>query len=137
MIDFFDGDCYTKYVIQRHIKRVNAMEQSEHLPLQEPTFFILLSLANEPRHGYAILKDVEALSGGKIRLGTGTLYGALNRLLDQGLIQRSPNGVANHPGKPRKAYQLTQTGLRVLQAETSRLNHMLSAARLRLGDTKT
>lgn len=118
------------------------MDQSEYLPLQEPTFFILLSLANEPRHGYAILKDVEALSGGKIRLGTGTLYGAINRLLDQGLIQRSPNGVArgdpgSHPGKPRKAYQLTQTGLRVLRAETTRLNHLLSAARLRLGDTQT
>jgi DNA-binding PadR family transcriptional regulator len=104
-------------------------------PLQEPTFFILLSLAHEPRHGYAILKDVETLSGGNIRLSTGTLYGALNRLLDQGLIQPSPNGAAPsaaNPGKPRKTYQLTQAGLRLIQAETARMDRMLSAARLRL-----
>lgn len=108
-------------------------------PLQEPTFFILLSLAREPRHGYAILKDVEALSGGHIRLSTGTLYGALNRLLDQGLIQRSSNGAGDpqesaNPGKPRKFYQLTQAGLRVLQAETERMQWLLSAARLRLSE---
>lgn len=113
------------------------MEQSDSLPLQEPTFFILLSLSREPKHGYAILKDVEALSGGRIQLGTGTLYGALNRLLDQGLIQRSENG--NHPGvsapgKPRKAYTLTRMGEHALKSETSRLKLLLAAAHRRLGD---
>jgi DNA-binding PadR family transcriptional regulator len=117
------------------------METNEYLPLQEPTFLILLSLAREAKHGYAILKDVEQLSGGKIRLGTGTLYGALSRLLDQGLIQRSANGGApeedgGNPGKPRKTYRLTNHGLQILQAETTRLDHLLSAARLRLGDTR-
>ncbi len=113
------------------------MDQSDILPLQEPTFFILLSLSHEPKHGYAILKDIERLSGGKIQLGTGTLYGALNRLLDQGLIQRSEKGsdaAATAPGKPRKAYALTRTGQRVLQAETARLKFLLAAARLRLGE---
>ena len=102
------------------------MEQSDYLPLQEPTFFILLSLANEPRHGYAILKDVEALSGGKIRLGTGTLYGALNRLLDQGLIERI-DGEDGARGK--KAYRLTPAGLEVFEADVSRMNRLLRAVK--------
>lgn len=107
------------------------MEPTDLLPLQEPTFFILLSLAPGEKHGYAILKDVEMLSAGKIRLGTGTLYGALSRLLDQGLIEpvETSNG---GPGKPRKAYALTEAGRRVLAAETGRLETLLAAARTRL-----
>ena len=107
------------------------MNPSNLLPLQEPTFFILLSLAPGEKHGYAILKDVETLSGGKLRLGTGTLYGALSRLLDQGLIEPalSANG---GPGKPGKAYSLTGLGRTVLSAETTRLEALLSAARMRL-----
>jgi DNA-binding PadR family transcriptional regulator len=112
------------------------------LPLREPTFFILLSLAQGEKHGYAILKDIEALSGGKVRLSTGTLYEGLARLLDQGLIQRvdSPeaeeeSGAENkHPGKPRKAYRLTRGGRRVLEAEIARMQNLVAAARGRLGD---
>lgn len=107
------------------------MNPSDLLPLQEPTFFILLSLAPGEKHGYAILKDVEMLSGRKIRLGTGTLYGALSRLLDQGLIETAQI-TAGGPGKPRKAYALTEQGRRVLAAETERLEAMLAAARMRL-----
>jgi len=80
------------------------------LPLTEPTFYILLSLAPEKRHGYAILKDVEALSNGNVSLSTSTLYGALGRLLDQGLIERVPNdeeentqGVCLERGRPAGA----------------------------------
>jgi len=113
------------------------MEQSDRLPLQEPTFFILLSLSREPKHGYAILKDVETLSEGRILLGTGTLYGALNRLLDQGLIQRSDDPAGEPiiaPGKPRKAYALTRLGQRAIETETARLGLLLEAARRRLGE---
>ena len=107
------------------------MNLSDLLPLQEPTFFILLSLAPGEKHGYAILKDVETLSGGKLRMGTGTLYGALSRLLDQGLIEPAQS-TRGGPGKPRKAYALTDLGRAVLAAETSRLETLLSAARLRM-----
>ena len=56
----------------------------ETFALSEPVVLILLSLAEQPRHGYSILKDVESVSGGRVLLSTGTLYGALQRLLDQG-----------------------------------------------------
>lgn len=106
------------------------------LPLTEPTFYILLSLAPGKKHGYAILKDVAALSDGKINLSTSTLYGALGRLLDQGLIERVPNDgeESTGPGLPRKAYELTEFGRRVLEAETRRMQSLITAARLRLSE---
>ncbi len=74
------------------------------IPLQEPTFFILLSLRGGEKHGYAILKEVATLSEARVKLSTGTLYGALNRLLDQGLIER----LEEHDGvRGKKAYRLT------------------------------
>ncbi|RIK41346.1 MAG: PadR family transcriptional regulator [Chloroflexi bacterium] len=101
-------------------------------PLREPTFFILLSISTEKKHGYAILQDVETLSRGKIRLSNGTLYGALTRLQDQGLIERVASDEAQTGGKPRKAYRLTQDGLAVLRAEVARLNGLVQIARLHL-----
>ena len=102
------------------------------LPLREPTFFILLSLAPGKKHGYAILKDVEELSGGKLKLSTGTLYDALSRLLDQGLIKRVQDDTATHPGRPRKAYELTSNGLRVLRSEMDRMETLVTLAQRRL-----
>lgn len=102
------------------------------LPLREPTFFILLSISTEKKHGYAILQEVEALSKGKIRLSNGTLYGALTRLQDQGLIERVESDEPQTSGKPRKAYRLTQTGLVVLEAEVERLNALVQTARQHL-----
>ena len=112
---------------------------SSYLPLTEPTFYILLSLAPGKKHGYAILKDVEALSDGKVRLSTSTLYGALGRLLDQGLIERVPNEEkeTTGPGLPRKAYILSHTGRRILEAETRRMQALVTTARLRLGEGRT
>jgi DNA-binding PadR family transcriptional regulator len=113
---------------------------SSYLPLTEPTFYILLSLALGKKHGYAILKDVEALSNGKVSLSTSTLYGALGRLLDQGLIERVPNDEEEEntgPGLPRKAYILSETGRRVLEAETDRLQSLVAVAHLRLGEEHT
>jgi PadR family transcriptional regulator PadR len=106
-----------------------VIEPQEFLPLREPTFFILLSLANGRKHGYAILKDVERLSNGKIVLSNGTLYGALTRLLDQGLIERLSVDEPPGSGRPRKAYRLSQDGQGVLNAEIGRLENMLSRAR--------
>jgi DNA-binding PadR family transcriptional regulator len=102
------------------------------LPLREPTFFILLSISTEKKHGYAILQDVEALSRGSIRLSNGTLYGALVRLQDQGLIEHVASDGDQISGKPRKAYQITRTGLIVLQTEIARLDALVQAARQRL-----
>ncbi len=112
-------------------------DTSEFLPLREPTFLILLSLSDEDKHGYAILKDVEDLSSGRVNLSTSTLYEALARLLDQGLVARvtavSQPDAVNHPGRPRKLYQLTRNGQQVLDAELVRLQELVTAAQQRLG----
>jgi DNA-binding PadR family transcriptional regulator len=107
--------------------------------LREPTFLILLSLVEGEKHGYAIIKDVAALSHNAMVLSSGTLYEALARLLDQGWIDRveegandEANGATARPGKPRKAYRLTLQGRRVVQAETVRLQALLTAAQRRL-----
>ena len=108
-------------------------------PLTEARFFIMLSLAAEPKHGYGIMKDVRALSDGRVRLTTGTLYGAIKRLLEQGLIARMdheqprPEDIVP-TNRPRKAYALTHSGRHTLNAEVSRLQELLSTARLRTSD---
>ena len=118
------------------------------LSLREPTFLILLSLGPGKRHGYGILKDVEALSEGKVRLSTGTLYGALGRLLEQGLIERvSEDGgerasepgndeAEDSPGRLRKSYRLTPGGRQTLETEIERMQALVAAARLRLSEDR-
>jgi DNA-binding PadR family transcriptional regulator len=116
-------------------------EIEDNLPLSESTFLILLSLAAGPRHGYAIMKDVAALSGDRVQLSTGTLYGALKRLLAGDWIQRaeeeppSETGAAR-AGRPRKYYALTDQGRGLLEAELARLRSLVAAARLRAGETQ-
>ena len=99
------------------------------LPLTESTFFILLSLAHEPKHGYAILRDVATLSDRRVSLSTGTLYGALKRLLVQGWIERIDDAQVDISGRPRKTYALTPLGQRILAAETERLQNLVRIAR--------
>ena len=99
-----------------------------NLPLREPTFLILLSLSPGPKHGYAILKEVESLSEGRVKLSTGTLYGAIERLLDQGWIRRVDDPIPNGTNRPRKAYDLTELGRRVLNAEIARMRKLVSVA---------
>lgn len=107
------------------------MDIQENLPLTESTFFILLSLAPGPKHGYAIMKDVKALSENRVSLSTGTLYGAIKRLLDLGWIVRVDEPSTNGSGHDRKAYLLTQRGRRILEAETARLGKLYHVAQLR------
>lgn len=97
------------------------------VPLSESTLFILLSLAPAPKHGYAIMKDTHHLSEGQVVLSTGTLYGALKRLLDLGWIERVNDTDANG-NRERKAYALTRKGRRVLEAEVARLRALVSIA---------
>lgn len=108
------------------------VDDQEQLPLTEATFFILLSMVRVRRHGYAILKDVSELSDSRIRLSTGTLYGALSRLLEQGWIERLDSEEPDESGRPRKEYMLTDLGRRILSAETRRLESLVALARLRL-----
>jgi len=112
-----------------------AIDPQKFLPLREPTFFILVSLAQQMKHGYAILQDVEYLSNGKITLSNGTLYGALVRLQDQGLIERVPSPEPAERGRPRKAYRLTEIGLKVLHAEADRMANLVRVSQARLPGT--
>jgi len=97
--------------------------------LSEPVLFILTSLAEQPRHGYALLKDVEALSGSRIRLSTGTLYGAIHRLLKDGWIEPWEQ---DDVSREKQAYRLTTSGRSRLQAELERLEHITGVASARL-----
>jgi len=94
------------------------------LPLQEPTFYILLSLRGGEKHGYAILKDVAEISSEQVKLSTGTLYGALYRLLDQGLIEQIE---LVDLARGKKVYRLMPSGLEVFDAEVGRMKHLLLA----------
>jgi DNA-binding PadR family transcriptional regulator len=98
-------------------------------PLSEPVFLVLLSLAEQPRHGYSILKDVKSMSGGRVQLSTGTLYGALQRLLDQGWIERIEEDEAP---RDRRTYRLTSRGRRNMQMEIERMRHLTKLAGLRI-----
>ena len=106
-------------------------------PLTETTYFILLSLSPKPKHGYAIMKDVQALSEDRIMLSTGTLYSALKRLLDQGWIVRLEEVSPRGNTRDRKVYKLSQHGRRVLQDEIARLNKLLIAANQRVVEEHT
>jgi DNA-binding PadR family transcriptional regulator len=109
-------------------------ETDSKLPLSEATFFILLSLAIEPHHGYAIMKDVHTLSDNRIVLATGTLYGALKRLLELGWVQRIDSPESNETGRKRNVYRLTDIGRSVLDAEVIRLDGLVTAAKNHLVD---
>jgi DNA-binding PadR family transcriptional regulator len=101
----------------------------ESSPLSEPVLLILLSLAGQPQHGYAILKDVERMSSGRVLLSTGTLYGALRRLLDDDWIERFEE---EETPRGRQAYRLTSQGRRNLQLEIARMKHIARLAALRV-----
>jgi len=102
---------------------------TESTPITEPVLLILLSLAEQPRHGYSILKDVEEISEGRVRLSTGTLYGALRRLLDDGRITRHS---ADDKSRGRQDYRLSARGRKVLQHEIARLKQLTHLASLRV-----
>ncbi|WP_037606335.1 PadR family transcriptional regulator [Streptacidiphilus rugosus] len=98
--------------------------------LQEPTRLLLTALADAPRHGYAIMQEVLAISNGQVSLRTGTLYTALDRLLQQGLVRVHAEEVVG--GRMRRSYALTQEGRDALAAETERLSRTVREAERRL-----
>jgi DNA-binding PadR family transcriptional regulator len=100
------------------------------LPLTPATFQILLSLVDGERHGYAIMTEVLAASEGAVRLGPGTLYGSLKRLLESGLIEERGERADPELGDERRRYYtITRFGLSVARAEARRLEAMVKAAR--------
>ena len=106
------------------------MTPQEYLPLTETSFFILLCLAASPKHGYAIMKEVEAMSDKRVVLATGTLYSALRRMLDDDWIKRLEDNLVSN-GRERKFYQLTEHGRSILQAEIERLHKLVDLPQLR------
>jgi DNA-binding PadR family transcriptional regulator len=100
------------------------------LPLTPTVFHILLALADGEKHGYAIMQEVEARTDGAMRLGPGTLYGSIQRMLKDGLIVevRDRSGTS-HGDERRRYYRLTGFGQRVLRAEAQRLEDLVQMAR--------
>lgn len=105
------------------------------LPLTETTFYILISLI-QPRHGYGIMQKVARISGDEVKIGPGTLYGALNTLLKQGLIERLGELEGEEGGERRKIYGLTAFGRRAVDAECRRLETLAGHARAAIMGTE-
>jgi DNA-binding PadR family transcriptional regulator len=109
-----------------------------HLPLTPAVFHIMLALIDGEKHGYAIMRDVEKTTEGRMKLGPGTLYGAIKRLLKAALIVET--GKRPDPAlddSRRRYYELTDLGRRVLAAEADRLDYLVEIARRKklLGST--
>lgn len=98
--------------------------------MQEPTLLLLTALADEPRHGYGLIKEVEDISSGRVRLRTGTLYAALARLQQQGWVEVTGEEVVD--GRHRRYYALTEDGVEALAGETARLQATVREANRRL-----
>jgi DNA-binding PadR family transcriptional regulator len=100
------------------------------LPLQPTTFHILLSLAEEDRHGYAIILDVARRTSGEIKLSAGTLYRSIQRMLEQGLIVETKSRPAPEmDDERRRYYRITLFGTAVAKAEAGRLANLVRMAR--------
>jgi DNA-binding PadR family transcriptional regulator len=109
--------------------RIAASDVEALLPLPVSEFQILLALADGERHGYAIMKEVERRSGGTVRLGPGTLYGSIKRMLAAALIEESDERPGGRDDERRRYYRITSLGRRVATAEARRMERLVSAAR--------
>ena len=108
----------------------SPLTPESQLPLAPASFQILLALVDGERHGYSIMKEVTARTDGAVRMGPGTLYGALKRLLEGGLVEESEQRSDAELGDDRRRYyRLTKFGLRVARLEARRLEAMVRAAR--------
>jgi DNA-binding PadR family transcriptional regulator len=104
------------------------------LPLTPTVFHMLAALAGESRHGYAIAREVEELTTGRVVMGPGTLYGSLRRMTNAGLIEEVDNPEADgRHAERRRYYRSTPLGRAALRAESERLVHTLAVVRERLG----
>jgi DNA-binding PadR family transcriptional regulator len=101
------------------------------LPLPPATLHILLALADEERHGYAVIQDVEARTGGELRMSAGTLYRSVARMVEQGLIIESRKRRTRDEDERRRYYRITPFGTAVARAEVRRLSQLVQMARAR------
>lgn len=99
--------------------------------LQEPAFLVLTALADEPRHGYAVLAEIEKITGTSKAMRVGTLYTALDRLAREGIVEIASEEVV--AGRNRRTYRLTDAGREVLHAEAEKMARLSRQARTRLG----
>jgi len=111
-------------------------EVEEQLPLTPPVFGILLALADGPKHGYAIMQEVTKSTEGRVRLGPGTLYGALDRMKAARWIEETEE-VGESNDERRRYYRLTIYGLKIFKAEAHRLAHWVAEAKRKLGLRKS
>jgi DNA-binding PadR family transcriptional regulator len=110
----------------------DADDPADFLPLPPATLHILLALADEDRHGYAIIQDVAARTRGDVMIGPGTLYRSVQRMLEQGLIVETDDRPAPElDDERRRYYRLTELGRAVARAEVGRLADTLALARAR------
>ncbi len=117
---------------------VRDMTSANPTPLTPAVFHILLALASGERHGYGIMKQVEADSQGKVSMGPGTLYGSLKRMLDAGLVKESDRRVDPDMDDERRIYyQITAVGVQALEAELDRYQHIVAVAQQRKRYPKT
>ena len=109
------------------------VEVQGHLPLTPAVLHILLALSEGAKHGYAVIVDVRERTAGEVRLGTGTLYTAIKRLLARGMIVDAdvPAGDEEQGEERRRYYELTELGRAVVQAEAERLERLVGIARER------
>ena len=106
------------------------LDPRSFLPLTPLAFQVLLALADEARHGYAIIREVDARTDGMIRLRTGTLYTLVQRLVDEGLVEESDaRPKPSEDDERRRYYQMTTLGRTVLKAEAPRLQALVGEAR--------
>lgn len=113
---------------------MQPMSETPHpdslLPLPAATFHILLALAEGPRHGYAIMQDVAERTHGELRLGAGTLYRSIQRMLEQGLVEEVRQRPAPElDDERRRYYRITRFGETVARGETRRLLQLVKLAR--------
>ena len=102
------------------------------LPLPPATFHILVALADDDRHGYAIIQDIAARTGGELKLSAGTLYRSIHRMLEQGLLSETRERPAPElDDERRRYYRITPFGTAVAKAEARRLAQLLRLARAR------
>ena len=107
----------------------------DFLPLSPATFYILLALSDEDRHGYGIMQEVARQSEGRYKLGPGTFYDNLEKLIDHGVVKEVPRKSANDDPR-RRYYRMTGFGRNLFLAEVSRLDSVVREAKARLRSAK-
>jgi len=111
-----------------------SRDLNDLLPLTPTVFHVLVALAGAPSHGYAVAREVESMTEGRVVMGPGTLYGSLQRMQDAGLIEETANpGEEGRHAERRRYYRATALGKEALRAESQRLVRALTLVEARLG----